>query len=120
LIHESIRYENMHSFYGMMDVLLHTSVMETFGMILVEALMCGTPVVAYDVAAIPEVASHVADDERFRLVPGRSIPVAVREILSVLESRDRTVPENMGMFDAKNMSDNLKGILLEEIEKRVD
>ena len=41
--------------YAAADVLAHPSRMEAFGLVLVEALACGLPVVASDSEAIPEV-----------------------------------------------------------------
>ena len=43
--------------YSSADVLFNPSVEETMGMTLVESLACGTPVVAYDATALPEVLS---------------------------------------------------------------
>lgn len=42
-------------YYSTADVLLNTSTLETFGKTTAEAIACGTPVVAYNVTAIPEL-----------------------------------------------------------------
>ena len=42
-------------YYACADVFINLSVRETFGKVTVEALACGTPVVAYDLSATPEL-----------------------------------------------------------------
>ena len=42
--------------YSACDLCLNLSYEETFGMTSVEALACGTPIITYDLTAVPEVA----------------------------------------------------------------
>lgn len=53
--------ERMPILYNASDVLLHTSEYEGFGMPLLEAMACGTPIVASNKAAIPEVVGDCAE-----------------------------------------------------------
>ena len=45
----------MNEFYAMADVLVNPSTYETFGLVNIEAMASGTPVVAYDVCAMREI-----------------------------------------------------------------
>jgi len=53
--------EKMPILYNAADVLLHTSEYEGFGMPLLEAMACGTPVVASNKASIPEVVGDCGE-----------------------------------------------------------
>jgi glycosyltransferase involved in cell wall biosynthesis len=48
-------YFLMHRYYPVMDILLSPSWFESFGMANLEAMACERPVIAHDIAAIPEV-----------------------------------------------------------------
>ena len=52
-------HSEMWRAYAAMDVLLHCSRVEPFGLVLVEALFCGTPVVAHDGCGSEEIAQIV-------------------------------------------------------------
>jgi glycosyltransferase involved in cell wall biosynthesis len=59
--------------FAAIDVCISTSTSEAFGMVLAEAMACGTPVIATSVGGVPEV---VGDGETGFLVPAAS-PAAV-------------------------------------------
>ena len=40
------------------DVLVHSAIDEPFGLILLEAMSCGLPVVAFNSGGIPEIVKH--------------------------------------------------------------
>lgn len=78
--------EAMPSFYGLCDVLVLTSLnsTEAFGMVQVEAMLCGTPVVATDLPGVREAVRRTGMGE---IVPPRD-PVALAEaIVRVLRNR---------------------------------
>jgi glycosyltransferase involved in cell wall biosynthesis len=65
---------------GGFDVFAHPSLWEGFGLVLLEAMARGVPVVASRVSAIPEI---VVDGQTGRLVPPRD-PIALAEALAEL------------------------------------
>ena len=69
--------EDAHAVMAALDVLLAPSLWEGFGLIFLEAMALGVPIVATRVSAIPEV---VADGETGWLVPPRN-PEAIAEAL---------------------------------------
>lgn len=78
----------LSNFYSMIDVLVLPSVnsTESFGMVQVEAMLCGTPVVASD---IPGVRESVKISGMGRIVPPRD-PRAIADALAeVLKHPDR-------------------------------
>ncbi len=48
--------DKLAEIYSACDLCLNLSYEETFGLTSVEALACGTPIIAYDLTAVPEVA----------------------------------------------------------------
>jgi len=54
----AIVYDKMPNFYNKMDIILHPSVREAFGLSIAEGMACGLPVVASDCSAIPELIDH--------------------------------------------------------------
>ncbi len=52
--------EDLVVLYNMADVLLHPSLYEGFGLTVLEAMRCGTPVVTTDTSSLPEVAGKAA------------------------------------------------------------
>lgn len=71
--------------YSRADVLLSLSIQETFGMTLAEAFACGTPAIAYDVTALPEVISP----ETGIVVPKGDLLSVVNAIKEICSSKNR-------------------------------
>ncbi len=67
--------------YGALDVLAVPSRWEGFGIVLLEAMACGIPVVATRVGGIPEV---VVDGETGKLVPPGDPAALAKEILALV------------------------------------
>lgn len=71
-------------YYHAADVFLHAANAETFGLTLIEAQACGTPVIATAVGGIPEV---VRDGETGFLVPRQSSEEMANRILDLIADR---------------------------------
>lgn len=56
-LHRTQNIKELVQLYSRADVYVSLSIEETFGMTLAESLACGTPIIAYDVTALPEVIS---------------------------------------------------------------
>jgi len=74
--------------YTRADVLVSLSIQETFGMTLAESFACGTPAIAYDVTALPEVISPNTGI----VVPKGNLK-AVAEAIEIICSSDSSFKE---------------------------
>lgn len=86
----SVPYERMPSLYNAVDLLVLASSREGWANVLLEAMACGTPVVATNIWGTPEV---VASPAAGRLVPTRdagSLSEAIQAILKAPPSRAAT------------------------------
>ncbi len=106
--------EEMPLYYSLADVLVLPSLLEGFGLPLVEAMACSTPVVATNVGSIPEVVSdagllvaptdhealafaikRILNDEALRKALGAS----ARQRAQRYFNRDRMVTDTMAVYD---------------------
>jgi D-inositol-3-phosphate glycosyltransferase len=88
----SLRQEQLLPYYSAADLVLVPSFYESFGLAGLEALACGTPVVATPVGAMPEILrdglnGHVVDDY--------SPSALARGIRETLDRRQRFSPERI-------------------------
>lgn len=51
--------KTMALYYSASDLFIYPSMAETFGLVVAEAMSCGTPVVAFNNTAIPEIIDHM-------------------------------------------------------------
>lgn len=75
--------DDLPAFYSAADLFVFPSLYEGFGLPVLEALACGTPVVASNTASLPEVAGEAA-----LLVDPSSVEALVRAMLDVLNSSE--------------------------------
>lgn len=77
-------HRRMVQLYNMMDLYLTTAIAENCPLVVIEALACGVPVVAFRTGGIPDL---VKDDHNGRLVPYKDAPAAVRALLELRNNR---------------------------------
>jgi glycosyltransferase involved in cell wall biosynthesis len=79
----------MARLFAAADVFVSASLMETYGLTLVEAMACGTPVVALRVGGIPEAVPH--EQVGFLCAPhdGRDLLTAITRLRSSSKLRER-------------------------------
>lgn len=82
--------EDMAKLYSLADVVLSLSYSETFGMTIIEANACGTPVVVYDNTAQPELISN-----------DNGLVVKTGDVCAVYEAIKKICRENRGIWKIK-------------------
>jgi glycosyltransferase involved in cell wall biosynthesis len=70
---------DLAAIYSMADVYLHTSMEDTFGKVIAEAMACGTPAIVYNSTGCPEVVGNGCG----HVVEGRNIDQIYQSILKV-------------------------------------
>jgi glycosyltransferase involved in cell wall biosynthesis len=85
-----------------LDLLIVNSTAEPFGLVIVEAMACGTPVLAVSVDGIPEIIAH---DQNGWLVPPRDEPALAAAIVHLSrEAGLRRRLARQGRQDVKRFS----------------
>lgn len=87
--------------YAAADLFLHSAREETWGLVITEAMACGTPVVATDVGGIPD---QVIDGETGLLVPRQSPEAFAAAIERLLN--DGALRERIGKVAARHAAAN--------------
>ena len=91
--------EELAEYYSMADVFLNLSYEETFGLVTLEAMACGTPVIVYDRTAVPEIVDETCGE----IVSAGNIDELAKkvEIIDKLSKTDACVRKAQE-FDYKN------------------
>lgn len=71
------------------DIMVHPSTNEAFGIVLIEAMMQGTPIIGTRAGAIPEVVSHKESGYLVEAASSKAISQAVRRLLKNSEERKK-------------------------------
>jgi len=91
-----VSYEDMPTAYRSADVLLHSSLYEAQGMVILEALATGLPVVASNVG----IAADLPEDLVYRFTPGdpRSLAGALLRSIATTEHAERVAATGPGLI----------------------
>ncbi len=94
------KFKDVIPFYKRMDIFVLPSVLEGFGIVLLEAMASGIPVVATNVNGIKEV---VADMKNGLLIPSRNPEAIAQAVIKLIENPELTYNlVNNGLERARN------------------
>ena len=119
VVHRSVAYDEMPAYYSAMDLLVHTRPDEPFGMILPEALMCGTRVVGFAGGGMPEIADRVPVADDMQLVKPWDWHALAAATEDALSERIRAQSDDgllARMFGARAMVRKLETTMLEMLQ----
>ena len=110
--------------YQAADVYLHAARAELWGLVITEALACGTPVVATAVGGIPE---QIIEGETGFLVPGGDAPALADRLAQLARSPElvRTMGEAASRdaarrFSLERMVSDYERLYREAVEQRTE
>ena len=112
-IKRTANLDELVKIYSAADVFVNLSVEETFGMVTAEALACGTPVVAYDKTAVPEVV----DKQSGVIVHAGNIQELVSGISKAQSISSENARRRAEMFDKKTEIERFMYIYQMSMEK---
>lgn len=112
-IKRTANLDELVKIYSAADVFVNLSVEETFGMVTAEALACGTPVVAYDKTAVPEVV----DKQSGVIVHAGNIQELVSGIRKAQSISSENARRRAEMFDKKTEIERFMYIYQMSMEK---
>jgi glycosyltransferase involved in cell wall biosynthesis len=95
-----IKEEDLPVVYGLSEVFLFPSLSEGFGMPIVEAMACGTPVITSKISSMPEIAGDAAS-----LIDPLSPPTIADALIELLANEDFRLDKIQdGILNAKRFS----------------
>ena len=113
-----VKQEELPCFYSAADVCVIPSYYESFGLVALESLACGTPVVATRVGGVESI---VWDGDAGYVVPDNSPPHLAQKIAQVLDNREQntvftaSIRASVGAFAWSNIA----GVVVEECEAMI-
>jgi glycosyltransferase involved in cell wall biosynthesis len=84
------------------DVYAGPSLHETFGLVFMEAMACGTPVVAFDNTAVPEVVRHLETGYLARSKDADDLASGIRRLLDDDAERERLGRQGRAMVEREH------------------
>ena len=88
-----VESEDMPAIYNCAELLIYPSLVEGFGLPLIEAMKCGTPIVTSNISCLPEVAGGAA--LLVDPLDGQSIADAVQKILGNAELKKQLIARGL-------------------------
>ncbi len=109
-----LKFDDLVAFYNLIDVLVLPSVdpLEAFGMVQVEAMLCGTPVVASDMPGVREVINRTGFG---RLVRPRDPQDIADRVCELLESPVNIPREALADFNYDRIIDQYEEVFSSQI-----
>jgi glycosyltransferase involved in cell wall biosynthesis len=101
--------EELIKFYNVADVLLAPSLYEGFGLTILEAMACGTPVITSNISSLPEVAGDAAI-----LVDPTDVESIVKNILRLQQNalfRQKLIEQGLVRVENFTWKNNVKQII---------
>lgn len=77
-----MKADNLAEYYAAADILLFTSLAESFGLVVIEAMACGLPVVAFDTGPMSEIIKHLRTGYLARYKDLQDLKAGVNLLLS--------------------------------------
>jgi glycosyltransferase involved in cell wall biosynthesis len=105
-----VDYDDMPLYYNSATILLHPTEFESYGMVVLEAMACGLPVVASDIPALKEVGEGAA-----LLLPLGDWDVWIKEIDKLLG--DKSLRKEMSLVGKEKAKQHIWEKKGEEFEK---
>jgi glycosyltransferase involved in cell wall biosynthesis len=98
-------------YYSAADVLLFTSIAENFPLVILEAMSCGLPIVAFDVGGVKEVMTHNENGYLCRYRKTEDLCLGISEILklpeqALFEISQRSSAKIKAHYDTTQMTKN--------------
>jgi len=105
---------DLHDIYNLSTIFLYPSLRESFGIPMLEAMACGTPVITSNTSSMPEIA----DDAAFIIDPFKTedITEAIFTLLKNTEHREKLIEKGYkrsSKFTWKVMAENVHKIYME-------
>lgn len=109
----AVSHDALTPYYRAADALVIASRYESFGLVAVEALACGTPVVASKVGGLPTI---ISDDHNGVLVPWRSAQAFAEQLDALLSDPPRlrrlsaAARSSVERFDWRRVGDQVRAV----------